>query len=98
MAAGIDDAGRAVQSISSRCRWWPEGRAHQVLLPNRLNCGCCATSMTGGAARRFAILRLGGCLSPDLGPVVGPTCFRSAGGNCANAWRTRAMAELSATL
>src|SRR6266403_2911083 len=60
--------------------------AYQVLKkPNR---GCCATRITGGATRLFAILRFRCSFASGF--------FGSGDTNCANASRTRVFAEKSA--
>jgi hypothetical protein len=57
-----NSSGYANSGLSISCGSFNRHQAaHQVLLPKKPNCGCCATSMTGGpggAGRRFAILRL----------------------------------------
>ena len=71
---------------------------HHPLLPKKPDRGCCAASMVGGFGRLFAILRL--CCGFDSGFLVSAGCnfVGSEGGcNCANASRTRTLAETSAT-
>ena len=70
--------------------------AHQMPLPNKPNCGCRATRTIDGGARFFAILRWRSSFG-----VFGSdscSCPASDGCICANASRTCASVEASATI
>jgi len=68
-----------------------------MLLPKKPNCGCRATKTIDGATRLFAILRLRCSFGSGVLGLDCPSCSASDGCSCANASRTCALAETSAT-